>query len=225
MDEIRVVLCEDHALVREGTRRVLAESAEIVVLGEAGDGRQAVELIEKHRPDVAVLDIRMPKLSGIEVLRQIRASSPATRALMLTAHDDDEFILAAMDAGAAGYLLKTARPAELLDAIRRVHAGEPVLQPSIAAKVARLWQRGATATRKDLVEPLSPREREVLELAAGGLRNRAIAERLGISSRTVEGHFNSILTKLGVSSRLEAVLFAIAQGWVTVDIGGPEAAR
>lgn len=225
MDRIRVVLCEDHALVREGTRRILAEAPDISVLGEAGDGRQAAALIERHQPDVAVLDIRMPDQSGIEVLRHMRTAAPSTRALMLTAYDDDEFIVAAMDAGASGYLLKTARPGELLEAIRRVHAGEPVLQPAIAAKVARLWRRGSAGARGDDFEPLSPREREVLELAAGGLRNRVIAERLGISSRTVEGHFNSILSKLGVSSRLEAVLFAIAHGWVTLDREGPEAAR
>lgn len=216
MERIRVVLCEDHALVREGTRRILAEAADLEVLDEAGDGRQALALIERHRPDVAVLDIRMPELSGLDVLRRLRSAAPATQVLMLTAYDDDEFILAAMEAGASGYLLKTARPAELLDAIRRVHAGEPVLQPAIATKVARLWQRGATGRRADLTEPLSPREREVLELAASGLRNRVIAERLGISSRTVEGHFNSILAKLGVASRLEAVLFAIAHEWIAV---------
>ena len=216
MEQIRVVLGEDHALVREGTRRILEEAGDFTVVGEAGDGSQVLALIEELHPDVAVLDIRIPRLSGIDVVRRMRERSPATRALMLTAYDDDEFILAALDAGAAGYLLKTARAAELLDAIRRVHAGEPVLQAAIATKVARLWLR-RPGVRSDLTEPLSPREREVLELAASGLRNRVIADRLGISSRTVEGHFNSILGKLGVSSRLEAVLYALSHGWVTID--------
>ena len=216
MEQIRVVLGEDHALVREGTRRIIEEAEDFTVVGEAGDGSQVLALIEELRPDVAVLDIRIPKLSGIDVVRRMRERSPATRALMLTAYDDDEFILAALDAGAAGYLLKTARAVELLDAIRRVHAGEPVLQAAIATKVARLWLR-RPGVRADLTEPLSPREREVLALAASGLRNRVIADRLGISSRTVEGHFNSILGKLGVSSRLEAVLYALSHGWVTID--------
>jgi len=216
MEQIRVVLGEDHALVREGTRRIIEEAEDFTVVGEAGDGSQVLALIEELRPDVAVLDIRIPKLSGIDVVRRMRERSPATRALMLTAYDDDEFILAALDAGAAGYLLKTARAVELLDAIRRVHAGEPVLQAAIATKVARLWLR-RPGVRADLTEPLSPREREVLELAGSGLRNRVIADRLGISSRTVEGHFNSILGKLGVSSRLEAVLYALSHGWVTID--------
>ena len=216
MEQIRVVLGEDHALVREGTRRILEEAGDFTVVGEAGDGSQVLALIDELHPDVAVLDIRIPSLSGIDVVRRMRERSPETRALMLTAYDDDEFILAALDAGAAGYLLKTARAAELLDAIRRVHAGEPVLQAAIATKVARLWLR-RPGVRADLTEPLSPREREVLELAARGLRNRVIADRLGISSRTVEGHFNSILGKLGVSSRLEAVLYALSHGWVTID--------
>lgn len=219
----RVVLGDDHALVRDGTRRVLEQTPDIAVVGEAGDGQEALALIAELRPDVAILDIRMPKQSGIEVLRRMRVAAPTTRALMLTAYDDDEFIAAAMDAGATGYLLKTARPAELVDAIRRVHAGEPVLQPAIAAKIARLWQRRTAGARSDLTEALSPREREVLELAASGLRNRVIADRLGISSRTVEGHFNSILAKLHVSSRLEAVLFAIAHEWVTPHREEPEA--
>jgi len=217
VEQIRVVLGEDHVLVREGTRRILEEAGDLTVVGEAGDGRQVLALIEELHPDVAVLDIRMPKMSGIDVVRRMRERSPATRALMLTAYDDDEFILAALDAGAAGYLLKTARAAELVDAIRTVHAGEPVLHATIATKVARLWLRRPGAVRADLAESLSPREREVLELAASGLRNRAIADRLGISSRTVEGHFNSILGKLGIASRLEAVLYAISHGWVTID--------
>ena len=216
MEQIRVVLGEDHALVREGTRRIIEEAEDFTVVGEAGDGSQVLALIEELRPDVAVLDIRIPKLSGIDVVRRMRERSPATRALMLTAYDDDEFILAALDAGAAGYLLKTARAVELLDAIRRVHAGEPVLQAAIATKVARLWLR-RPGVRADLTEPLSPREHEVLELAGSGLRNRVIADRLGISSRTVEGHFNTILGKLGDTSRLEAVLYALSKGWVTID--------
>ena len=217
MEQIRIVLADDHVLVREGTKRILEQAADLSVIGEAGDGEQALALIEELRPDVAILDIRMPKLSGIEVVRGMRERSPETRALMLTAYDDDEFIAAPMGAGAAGYLLKTARPCELLDAVRRVHAGEVVLHSAIAAKVACLWLRRSAASQDEVPEPLTPREREVLELAAGGLRTRVIADKLCISPRTVEGHFSCILGKLGVSSRLEAVLYAISHGWVIVE--------
>ena len=217
MEPIRIILGEDHALVREGTRRILEQYPDLSVVGEAGDGEQVLELLERLQPDVAILDIRMPRVSGIDVVRGMRARSPGTRALMLTAYDDDDFILALMEAGATGYLLKTARAAELVDAVRTVHQGEPVLHPAIAVKVARLWSRREGASEREPTEHLSAREREVLELAARGMRNRAIADALKISVRTVEGHVNSILTKLGVSSRLEAVLLAASRGWVVLE--------
>ena len=217
MAPIRIVLAEDHALVREGTRRILEQHPDLDVVGEAEDGQQALEMIERLRPDVAILDVRMPKLSGIEVVRQMKPCSPATRALVLTAYDDDDYILALMEAGATGYLLKTARASELVEAVRSVHQGEPVLHPAIAAKVARLWARQRVAVEREQPEPLSHREREVLELASRGLRNKAIAEKLNISVRTVEGHFNSLFAKLGVSSRIEAVLYAASQHWVALE--------
>lgn len=219
MSPIRIVLGEDHALVREGTRRILEQDPELSVVGEAGDGERVLELIGTLRPDIAILDIKMPTLSGIDVVRRMHDRSPRTRALILSAYDDDELVAAPMDAGASGFLLKTARPAELLDAVRRICAGEVVLHPVIAAKIARLWSRHHDDASR---APLSPRELEVLELAASGLRNQAIAERLSISRRTVEGHFNGILGKLGVSSRLEAVLYAMSQGWLRSPGRGPE---
>ncbi|MBI3953374.1 MAG: response regulator transcription factor [Chloroflexi bacterium] len=217
MEPIRIVLAEDHSLVREGTRRILEQSADLTVVGDAGDGQQALELVQRLQPDVAILDIRMPKLNGIEVVRRMKECSPRTKALMLTAYDDDDYILALMEAGASGYLLKTARADELVEAVRSVHQGEPVLHPAIAAKVARLWGHRQAVVEREQSEQLSPREREVLGLAAKGLRNKAIADKLNISVRTVEGHFNSILTKLGVSSRIEAVLFAASRHWVTLE--------
>jgi DNA-binding NarL/FixJ family response regulator len=216
---IRIVLGEDHALVREGTQRILEQQADLTVVGEAGDGRTVLELIERLRPDVALLDIRMPGLTGIEVVRLSRERSPTTRVLVLTAYDDDEYILGLMEAGAAGYLLKTVRSSELVDAVRAVHQGETVLHPAIAAKVARLWGRRSEANRAAPGQ-LSPRERDVLVLAAKGLRNREIADRLFISVRTVEGHLNSILDKLGVATRVEAVLYAVVHGWVVLGEGG-----
>ncbi|MBI4233935.1 MAG: response regulator transcription factor [Chloroflexi bacterium] len=217
MDFIRIVLGEDHALVREGTRRILEQHPDLVVVGEAGDGEQALGLIERLQPDVAILDIHMPKLTGIEVVRRMGGRSPQTRVLMLTAYDDDDYVLALMEAGATGYLLKTARAGELVEGVRSVHQGEVVLHPAIAAKVARLWGRRGVAVEREAPEALSVREREVLELAARGLRNKVIAERLSLSVRTVEGHFNSILAKLGVSSRIEAVLYAASRHWVTLE--------
>lgn len=217
MEPIRIVLAEDHALVREGTRHILEAESDLTVVAEAGDGQEALDLIERLQPDVAVLDIRMPRVSGIEVVRRIAKSSPNTKALILTAYDDDDYILALMDVGAIGYLLKTARATELVEAIHSVNRGEPVLHPVIAAKVAQLWARRRMDVETHHSEELSPREREVLTLAAKGLRNKVIADQLTISVRTVEGHFNNILAKLGVSSRIEAILHAASRHWVVLD--------
>ncbi|MBI4218956.1 MAG: response regulator transcription factor [Chloroflexi bacterium] len=217
MARIRIVLGDDHSLVREGTRRILEQQPDLAVVGEAGDGEEALNLIERLKPDIAVLDIRMPKMSGVEVARRVSSVAPATRTLMLTAYDDDEFVLALMQAGVFGYLLKTTRAHELVDAIRTVQNGEPVLHPAIARKVAQLWALGRKQDENGDANVLSAREREVLELAARGARNKAIGDQLGISVRTVEGHFNSILSKLGVASRIEAVLYAVNRRWVALD--------
>lgn len=214
---ITVLLAEDHALVREGTRRILEQYPDIRVVGEAGDGQEAIEMLLRLQPDVALLDIRMPKLTGIDVVRRMREVSLRTRAVMLTGFDDDEYILALMEAGASGYLLKTIRPGRLAEAVRAVYQGETVLDPAIAAKVARLWSSRASGARQEPSDTLSPRERDVLELAAKGLRNRDIADKLSISVRTVEGHFNNILAKLGVDSRVEAILHAVSRGWVALE--------
>jgi DNA-binding NarL/FixJ family response regulator len=217
MDSIRVILAEDHALMREGTHRILEQYPDFKIVGEAEDGQQALELIERTKPDVAILDIRMPKLNGVEVVRRMKNCCPDTKALMLTAYDDDDYIFALMEAGASGYLLKTANAKELADSVRTVFSGEPVLHPAIAMKIARLWSQRGTSTKQGSVEQLSPRELEILELAARGLRNKAIADKLCISIRTVEGHFNSIFTKLGVYSRVEAVLEAISRHLVNLN--------
>jgi len=217
MEPIRIVLADDHWLMRDGTRHILEQCPDLRVVGDAEDGQHALELVERLQPDIAILDIRMPKLNGVEVVRRMKKCSPNTEALMLTAYDDDDYILALMVAGALGYLLKTARPSELIDAVQRVHLGEPVLHPAIAMKVARLWARRRDSTGQESREQLSPREREILQLAASGLRNKVIADKLSISVRTVEGHFNSIFAKLGVSSRMEAVLCALSRHLVTLE--------
>jgi DNA-binding NarL/FixJ family response regulator len=217
MEPIRIILAEDHRLMRQGTRRILEQYPDLKVVGEAEDGEQAVELIKSLQPDVAVLDIRLPKLNGIEVARRMKGLSPHTRALMVTAYPDDDYILASMEAGASGYLLKTAQEKELIESIRIINSGESFLQPAIAARVARLWANHGTGARKTAGEQLSPRELEVLELAARGLRNKAIADELAISVRTVEGHLNSIFDKLGVSSRTEAVLYALSHRLIALE--------
>jgi DNA-binding NarL/FixJ family response regulator len=214
-EPIRIVLADDHWLLREGTRHILDQCPDLKVVGDAEDGEQALELIKRLQPDVAVLDIRMPKINGIEIVRRMKEVSPNTEALILTAYDDDDFIVALMAAGALGYLLKTARPSELIDAVQRVHRGEPVLHPAIATKVSQLWLRMKGESDRDQTEQLNPREKEVLQLAANGLRNKSIAEKMNLSVRTVEGYFRSIFAKMGVTSRVEAVLLAISQHIVT----------
>ncbi len=217
MEPIRIVLAEDHLLMRVGTRRILEEYPDLTVVGEVEDGQQALELIARLKPDVAILDIRMPKLNGIAVVRRMKECSPSTKALMLTAYDDDDYILALMEVGAWGYLLKTTQADELVEAVRRVHLGEPVLDRAIAVKVAHLWAHHRISAGDDFSTKLSPREREVLEHAAKGLRNKDIAAKLYMSVRTVEGHLSSIYDKLNVSSRTQAVLYAVSQHLVSLE--------
>jgi len=214
--KISIVLAEDHALMREGTRRILEENPDLKVVGEADDGEQALDLLYSLQPDIAILDIHLPKLNGIEVVRRMNDCSPNTRALMLTAYDDDEYVIALMQAGAQGYLLKTAQPSEVVEAVRSIHSGETVLHPAIAAKVARFWAQSRISMGQRPSQKLSTREMEVLQLAAKGLRNKEIANILSISIRTVEGHFNSIFAKLNVASRMEAVLYAISHDLISL---------
>ena len=217
MSTIRIILADDHALVRQGTRRILEEHPDLRVVGEAENGEQALELVRRLTPDVAILDIRMPKLGGVDATRKINEDSPNTKILVLSAYDDDEYILALMEAGISGYLLKTAQANELVEAVRNVAQGKIVLHPEIAMKVARLVARRRTLSGQEGSNHLSPRETEVLRLAAKGLPAKAIADNLGISVRTVNGHLDSIFNKLGVSSRIEAVLYALSRHLVAPD--------
>lgn len=213
MDEvIRIVLAEDHELLREGTRHMLARYADMSIVGEAGDGLAAWRLIASMQPDVAILDLRMPKLSAIEILRKNRAGGSATKCLILSAYDDNDFVLSALEEGAKGYLLKTVRTRELVDAVRAVHRGETVLQPVINRRLASMWGRQRDHSRKPC---LTERELEVLTWVCRGMRNKEIAAELEVSSRTVEGHVSTILSKLGVESRTEAAVSAFAHGLVT----------
>ena len=208
---IRVLIAEDHELMREGTRRILEQQPDIVVVGEAADGIAAVELATTLRPDVALLDIRMPGLSGIEVTRAIRARVPDVHVLIVSAFDDDDYVRAVFQAGALGYMLKTIGADELVDAVRRENAGETVIHPLIARKVARLLTQPSHARPEDV--HLTEKELEVLNFVGQGLRNKEIARQLGISVRTVEGHLESIFGRLGLRSRTEAAMYAASHGW------------
>ncbi len=215
--KIRVLLADDHAVVRQGIRRFLEEAGDIEVVAEAGDGREALERVREHRPDIAVLDIRMPEMSGVEVTRRLKERFPDVRVLILTAYDDDPYIFALLQAGADGYVLKTASGDELVRAVRTVYRGESALSPEVATKVVQQTRTGKPATAAGQVEPLTSRELDVLRLAARGLTTRQIGYKLGISHRTVQGHLQSIYGKLGVSSRTEAVTEAIRRGWIVVE--------
>jgi NarL family two-component system response regulator LiaR len=216
--KIKILIADDHAVVREGTRRILEQEQDLEVVAEASDGEEAVRLATSSKPDVAIIDISMPKLDGIEATKQIKALCPATTVLILTAYDDEQFIFSLLEAGAAGYLLKSVRGRELVDAVCAVHAGESVLHPSVARKVLnRFATISGEPSKKEPVEVLSKREMEVLRLAARGLSNQDIAEELCLSMRTVQGHLGHIFNKLQVSSRTEAVVRALKEGWVTLD--------
>ncbi|MEE8389864.1 MAG: response regulator transcription factor [Anaerolineae bacterium] len=215
-DRIRVLLADDHAVVRRGIREFLEESGGIEVVAEADDGAEALRLIEEHQPSVAVLDIRMPEVTGVEATRQIKERFPQVRVLILTAYDDDPYVFALLQAGADGYVLKTASSDELVRAVHTIHRGELALSPKIASKVVRQAISGRPESATDQVESLTGRELDVLRLAAQGLTNRAIGHKLGISHRTVQGHLASTYGKLGVNSRTEAVTTALRYGWIVI---------
>ena len=216
-DRIRVVLADDHAVVRKGIREFLEESGDIEVIAEAGDGREALRLVEQHRPDVAVLDIRMPEVTGVEATRHIKAHHPEVRVLILSSYDDDPYVFALLQAGASGYVLKTASGDEIVRAVRTIYRGESALSPEIASKVVRQAVSGRPEGAAEQVETLTARELDVLRLAAHGMTNRAIGRKLGISHRTVQGHLANMYGKLGVNSRTEAVTEALRRGWIVIE--------
>ncbi len=212
---ITVLLADDHALVREGTRRLLEAKPDIRVVAEAGDGAEAVTQTQALRPAVVIMDIAMPGMGGIEATRQIKARHPQVAVLALTAYDDEQYVLALLDAGAAGFLLKDVRGEELVAAVRAVHRGESVLQPRIAQRA--LLRAVARRTTTSGPAPLSEREMDVLREAARGLPNKDIAKRLNLSVRTIHTHLGNAFNKLGVGSRTEAVLLALRRGWIALD--------
>ena len=212
MEPITVLLAEDHAVVREATAEIIDHQSDMRVVGQAGTGEEAVQLARQRRPDVVVMDIAMPHRDGLEATRRITAECPKCRILVLTAREEEHFIIKLLQAGALGYLPKTVALDELLNAIRSVARGDSVLPPRIASVV--LLHLAGEQSRASTGSPLSDRELEVLELAAQGLTNREIAKRLSISARTVEAHLTHVYNKLGVASRTQAVVSAIQRGLI-----------
>jgi DNA-binding NarL/FixJ family response regulator len=214
--QIRVLLADDHAVVRAGICQFLEQANDIDVIAEADDGQEAMALIEQHQPDVAVLDIQMPKVSGIEVTRWVRGHYREIGVLILTAYDDDPYVMAVLQAGANGYVLKTASPKEIIRAVRDVNAGKSALDAEIVQKIVAQVSSGI---QDQPVDKLTRRELEVLALVAKGYTNKAIGVQLGISDRTVQGHLAHIFSKLHAGSRTEAVMRAVSLGWLPSDLG------
>jgi DNA-binding NarL/FixJ family response regulator len=203
---IRVLVVDDHPVVRHGLVSMLRWEQDLTLVGEAGDGAEAVRLILEQQPDVVLLDLRLPQLSGIEVMRRVRPQAPGTRFLVLTTYDTDEYIAPALAAGAQGYLLKDAEPEDLYRAIRALMEGGAALEPKVAARVL------GHLTEEHANEELSEREMEVLRLLPSGASNKAIALQLGLSENTIKSHISHIFSKLGVQSRAEAVSSAAQRG-------------
>lgn len=215
MSSIRVILVDDHKIVRSGIRAILERAGDIEVIAEADNGEQAKRLIQQHHPDVAVLDIQMPKVSGIEVIRWVRANLRGVGLLTLTAYDDAPYVMNVLQAGANGYILKTAAPEDLIQAVRDVFAGKSALDIAITQKLMeQMFEKNSAPVYQELTE----REMEVLQLCARGYTNKAIAVQLSISDRTVQGHLAHIFDKLQAGSRTEAVMRAVSLGWISENI-------
>jgi len=216
-EPIRVVLADDHAVVRKGIREFLEEAGDIAVIAEAADGDAALDAIRTRRPDVAVLDIQMPRRTGIEVTRAVRDERLPVGVLVLTAYDDDPYVQAVLEAGANGYVLKNATSEEIVQAVHTVHEGQMALDPAIARKIVSHWMSAGQAPQQPAEPRPSPREMDVLKLITHGYTNKAIGVQLKISERTVQGHIASLFAKLGVNSRTELVVHAAQLGWVSLE--------
>ncbi len=217
---IRVLIVDDHTIVRKGIRALLAEIEGMEVVGEADNGQEAVAQAETLHPDVILMDLAMPKMDGIEATRQIKASQPESRILVMTSFAADDKVFPAIKAGALGYLLKESAPEDLVQAIHQIHRGESSLHPTIARKV--LQEITHPSDRPPTPNPLTEREDEVLRLVAQGLSNQDIARKLNISDPTVRTHVSNIMSKLHLATRIQAALYALREGLVALDAGAEQ---
>jgi RNA polymerase sigma factor (sigma-70 family) len=213
----RIIIAEDHTILRAGLRALLSSKDDIEVIGEAGDGREAVRLVDKQVPDVVLIDLSMPKLNGIEAIREIKSRHPDMKIIVLTVHKSEEYIAAALNAGASGYILKDASQNELLLALEYVIDGKMFLSPSISEKVIDVYlQNQKSGQTKSILEHLTAREREVLQLIAEGNTNKKIADHLCISLKTVEKHRANLMQKLELRNTAALTAYAIEKGMVTL---------
>ena len=220
---IRVLICDDQAIARHGLQMILASAPDLEVVGQAQDGQEAVELTAQLTPDVVLMDLKMPRLNGVQATRRIRSQSPDTQVLVLTTYDADEWVFNAIRAGANGYILKDTPPDQLLSAIRDAAAGKTPVDPAVAGKLFKRVADKPVPQTDALVEPLSDRELEIVQLMAGGLTNAEIGAALFLSEGTIRNYISTILGKLGVKDRTQAVVTAIRYG--LIDVGGGEIGR
>jgi two-component system response regulator NreC len=212
MNAIRIVLADDHHVVREGLRALLETEPDFSIVGEAADGLAAVDLVERLKPDVLVADLMMPSLSGLEVARQVALRSPTTRVVILSMYANEPYVLEALRKGAAGYVLKDSTGADLVQAVRQVLTGDRYLSPPLSARAIEAYVQKAEAGSLDIYEMLTTREREILHLAAQGCSNAEVATRMSISPRTAETHRANMMRKLGLRTQIDLVRYALRRG-------------
>jgi DNA-binding NarL/FixJ family response regulator len=208
---LHILVADDHGIVRSGLRMLIDRQEGVRVVAEAGDGLEAVELALAERPDVAILDVSMPRMTGLQAAREIRAQAPEIKVLLLSMHDDDRYFFEALEAGAAGYVLKRAADKDLIEAVRTVAGGRPFLSSGAQQTLMKQWLEDGQTEPQD---PLTPRELEVVKLIAEAHTNRQIAEALNLSEKTVESHRGNVLAKLGMRDRVELVRYAIRRGLI-----------
>jgi NarL family two-component system response regulator LiaR len=215
---IKILIADDHPLLRESLHKTLSNQRDMKVVGEAGDGNEVIKMAEELKPDIIIMDIMMPTVNGIEASKQIKKDLPNIAILILTAYDDDNYVLGLLEAGAAGYLLKSARGQDIVNAIRAIEAGESVLHPNIIGKLLkRAMLKSNSTPEQQKNELLSEREREMLKLLSTGMSNKEIANTLCLSIRTVKAHMSNIFTKMHVASRSEALIEAMKLGLITME--------
>jgi DNA-binding NarL/FixJ family response regulator len=216
----RIVLADDHPIVRQGLRSLLEKEPGFSVVGETADGLQVASLVEQAQPDILVLDLLMPGLGGLDVVREVTRRAPKTRIVVLSMHSSEAFVLQALRNGASAYVIKDSCTTELMRAVRQVLAGRRYLSSPLSEKAIEAYVNRADGGAVDIYETLTPREREVLHLAAEGLSNPAIGERLGISPRTAETHRAHVIKKLGLRNRTELIAYALRRGLIPADASG-----